>query len=427
MNNEDSCAAANESVEALGFEDVLAEISTALVRATANEIFNEIEASLCRIGLALGIDRATIGRINLADGLLYTTHQWARTGIEPNPRALNVNEKLPWLTGQILAGEPVVLSRVEDAPPEAVKDLEYARNNRTKSTVTLPLKIGGVIVGGVAFDAVTHERTWSHRTVRRLRLIAEVFGNALERERAVAEVRHLQEEMRRTSRIATMGELTASLAHELSQPLGAILSNAQAARRLLVAKKPDLEEVKAAIEEIIHDNSRAVATLRNVRALFQRDQVEKSPVDLRQLLLEVERALSGEARSKDIAIRLDLPSSLPTAVGNRIQLLEVLMNLMTNAFDAVCENDDRPREVQMHARESEQGSVRIAIRDTGMGIDPEVMPRLFNAFFTTKPTGLGIGLRIARSIVESHGGRLWATPNPDCGATLEFKLPVKPQ
>ncbi len=414
-----------EDIESFEFEDVLSEISGAFVRATEDQISPQIDEWLQRIVLALGIDRARVAQFDPADGLLYTTHQWVREGVIPTPRVVKAYEVLPWVTAQTLAGESVILSRVEDVPPEAAKDLEFWRMVDTKSIATIPLTIGEVVAGSVAFVTVNRVVTWLPRTVKRLRLIAEVFGNALERQRKVAEVRQLRDEMRQTSRIATMGELTASLAHELSQPLGAILSNAQAAQRFLAAKKPDFAEVEAAIADIIRDNSRAVQTLRNVRALFQREQIEMSPVDPRLVLLEAERVLRVEASSKGISIELDLPASLPAVVGNRAQLLEVLMNLATNAFDSICDDGDGRRVVSLSARHSGDGRVQIAVRDSGKGIDPEVMPRLFDAFFTTKPSGMGIGLRIARSIIENHGGRLWATRNPDRGATLEFELPVK--
>jgi signal transduction histidine kinase len=413
-----------EGISASSFEDALAEISAALTRVPAGQVSREIERWLRYVVLMLGVDRATIGQISPADGLIYTTHQWSRDGILHTPHKMNTEATLPWLTSKIFAGETVALANIEDAPPEAAKDLEYARQAGCKSNLTVPLKIGGTVVGALAFDAVIQARKWSERTVQRLRLLAEMFGNALEREYAEAEILRLTQEIRKASRAANMGELTASLAHELNQPLGAILSNAQAARRFLTAKKPDLEEVRAAIEEIIRDNSRAVETLRNVRALFQRDRVEMSPLDLRQVLLEAERVLSLEARGKGILIRTDLPPSLPTVVGNRTQLLQVLMNLAANAFDSIDEDERAARIVNLSAQ-SETRRVRIAVRDFGKGIDPKITPRLFDAFFTTKPKGMGIGLRIARSIVENHGGRLWVTPNSERGATLVFELPVK--
>ncbi len=269
-------------------------------------------------------------------------------------------------------------------------------------------------------------------SLRNAHLYADLRQENRDRRKAEEELRqssdalnHLQEEVRRASRASMMGELTASLAHELNQPLGAILSNAQAARRLLAGKKPNVPDASAALDDVIRDDTRAADIIRNIRGLFQRDKMEMSPLDLRQILLDVETLLRSDGSTKKISFRLDLPPSLPAVVGNRTHLIEVLINLVSNAFDSVRESADGPREVEVCARQRETERVHIAVRDSGMGIDPEIMPRLFDAFFTTKPKGMGMGLAIVRSIIENHGGRLWAIRNPDRGATLEFELPVK--
>jgi signal transduction histidine kinase len=241
---------------------------------------------------------------------------------------------------------------------------------------------------------------------------------------STAELSRLQDEMRQASRAMMMGELTASLAHEVNQPLAAILNNAQAASRFLAANKPNLRDVKECLDDIIRDNARAVETIKNVRALFQRDEVEMSSVDLLRLVRDVERIVRLDAEAKNISVRLALPSSLPAIVGNRTQLIQALVNLILNAFDAICQNGEGLREVHLGVTQREPGSVHVEVRDSGVGIDPAIMPLLFDAFFTTKPKGMGMGLAIVRSIIENHGGRLWATRNPDRGATLEFSLPA---
>ena len=315
-----------------------------------------------------------------------------------------------------------------------------------RSILCLPLVKQGELIGALYLENNLAPRVFTPDHLALLELLASQAAISLENARLYADLRQensdrtkaeealrqsaaelsqLREEVRHVSRRAMMGELTASLAHELNQPLGAILSNAQAVRRILAEKRPDLAEVKAAVEDIIQDNSRAVETIRNVRALFQRGESQMSPVDLKYVLLDVERILAGDAVFKNISVRIDLPVSLPTIIGNRTQLIQALMNLILNAFDAVCEDGGGPREVEIHAGQRETGRVHIAVRDSGIGIAPQNIPKLFDPFFTTKPKGVGMGLAIVRTIVESHGGKLWVKRNPDRGATLEFDLPVQ--
>jgi PAS domain S-box-containing protein len=256
---------------------------------------------------------------------------------------------------------------------------------------------------------------------------ATVVVDITDRKRAEEEIkriRRLEGEIRQTSRTEMMSGLTASLAHELNQPLAAIHANAETAQLLLAAKRPALGEVKAAIDDVIQDNARAAEIIQNVRALFQRDEVQMSPVDVRKILFDVERIVRADAAAKNVALQLELPTVLPTVMGNRTQLIEALMNLVLNAFDSICQSAGGSRQVVMAASQPEAGRIHVAVRDSGEGLEPEVMPRLFDAFFTTKPKGMGMGLAIVRSIIENHGGHIWATRNSDRGATFEFDLPV---
>jgi signal transduction histidine kinase len=224
-----------------------------------------------------------------------------------------------------------------------------------------------------------------------------------------------------------MGELTASLAHELNQPLVAVLNNAQAGRRFLTAKNPPLNEVKDILDEIINDNTRAAEIIRNLRSLFQRDETIMSRVDLHQVLRDVERIARPDALRRNITVRVEAPVTLPPVAGNRTELVQATINLVQNAFDSICEVSEGPREVEVGADQRDAEWLHVTVRDSGKGIDPKFMPRLFDAFFTTKPTGMGMGLAIVHSIIEKHGGRIWAAQNPDRGATLEFVLPLEPR
>ena len=408
-----------------GFDELMAEMSAAFQEISADEIDLEIDRWLPRIGLTLEIDRITLGQVDFEHGMLHVTQRWAAKGVPIYPKSLNPNAVFPWLTSKIMAGELVVLSRIQDAPRDAAQEVAVAERKKTRSAVVVPLKAGGVVIGAVGFDSVAKVQTWNPRTVRRMCLFSALVGHALERRRTGSEIIRLQEEMRLLSPAILMGELTASLAHELNQPIGAILNNAQAARRLLNAKRLDRKELGNALDGIIRDDLRASDTVRHVREIFAPSKTQMSSLDLTQVLVEVEPILLNDAKLREITLHFELPPKLPWIVGSRPQLKLVLINLIINAFDSISGSRARERAVDVYARAADPSCVNVAVRDSGQGINREMAPRLFDAFFTTKPNGMGMGLAIARSIIESHGGRIWARQNPDRGATMEFTLPVK--
>ena len=423
----DSCAKKGAAASAIDFEELLGDLSAAFVRVSVDEIDREIERWLERIVLAMGVDRSTVVQVAPQNRVLYITHQWARRGLDTPQRGIPIERtpETPWLDDQIASGHVVVFSRVDDLPPEASKERRLFREAGTKSNVTIPLRVAGVVVGALLFGAVRFEKHWSEQEVQRLKLVAEILGNAFERKRAEAEIGRLAEELRQASQVMTMGELIASLAHDLNQPLGAILNNAKAARRLLTTKSPDLIEIDAALDDILRDDARAVDIVKNVRAMFQRGDAKMAPVDVRQLIVEVARIVNSDARMKEISWSLELPDSLPRVLGDKTHLTQAVLHLVVNAFDSVCDGAG-PREVVLRADQKEPDQVHVSIRDSGKGFDAEAIPNLFEAFYTTKPRCMGMGLTIVRSIVENHGGRIWATRNPVRGATLAFFLPVEP-
>jgi signal transduction histidine kinase len=419
-------AAPTELPSGLGgadFEKLLSDLSAAFIRVSVEEIDSEIERWLQRIVLALHMDRGTVGQLDQS-GALHITHQWARAGVTAPDKGLDVRRSLPWTARKLFAGELVAVSRIDEFPAEAVEERNYAQINGGACTLAIPMKIGAAVVGAVSFGAVFSARSWTPEIVRRLQLVCAIFANALERKRAEAEIRRLSEELRQASQVMTMGELTASLAHELNQPLGAIFNNAKAARRLLAAKTPDLTEIDAALDDIVRDDARAVDIVKNVRAMFQRGEAKMASVDVTQLLHDVARIVNTDARMKEISWRLELPDALPPVLGDKTHLTQAVLNLVVNAFDSVCDADP-PREVALRAGWEDHDHIHVAVCDSGRGIDPKLMPNLFEPFFTTKPSGMGMGLTIVRSIIENHGGRIWAAQNPDRGATLKFVLPVE--
>jgi signal transduction histidine kinase len=219
-----------------------------------------------------------------------------------------------------------------------------------------------------------------------------------------------------------MGELTASLAHEVSQPVAAAVLSADACLRWLSREQPDVEKALAAAARIAQEGRRAGEIVNRVRLLFKKGTLQRELVDPNEIVREMTLLLRSEASQYAVLVRTELAADLPPVMGDRVQLQQVLMNLMMNSIDAMKDTDGR-RELTIESKRREGGQVLISVSDTGVGL-PEQVDKIFNAFFTTKTHGTGMGLRISRSIVESHGGRLWASDNPPRGARLSFTLPV---
>jgi PAS domain S-box-containing protein len=241
------------------------------------------------------------------------------------------------------------------------------------------------------------------------------------RRRAEAEARAQREALAHALRLTTLGELVASLAHELSQPLTAIIASAQAARRFLDAPGGGREEVPEALDDIVDDGKRAIAVIRRLRALFQKDHTERKPVDINELIMEVVGLVRGDATRRGVSIELVLADRLPPVSGDWIQLQQVILNLLVNAMDAMA-TVEQPRVLTIATALREPRIVEVTVRDVGIGVAPAEMERIFDPFVTTKPEGLGMGLSISRSIALAHGGRIWATPNPERGLTVHVSL-----
>jgi signal transduction histidine kinase len=405
------------------FEELLADLSGTFIRTAAENIDDRIDLWLQRIVLSLGLDRGIVSQFD-SNGGLYVTHQWVRNGISVLDRD-NLRKSFPWLADKIASGELVIFSNLPyRLPAEAVKERDFVKLDKVRAHLTVPLKVGESIIGGLSFATIFRGRSWSRKEIRRLKLVAEVFANALERERAFAQHRRLEQDLRKMEGVALVGELAAVLEHDLGQALTAILANAEIAHDLAAQENPNLIEIRDALADIIRDDARADEIIRNVRAMFRRGDAKRSSVDINELLSDVDRIATTSARQKGISFSIEVPESLPSVLCDRTQLTQAILNLVFNAFDSVCDSD-APREVRLSAAQTEADRLRLSVRDRGKGIDPKAMPRLFEPFFTTKANGMGMGLAIVRSIVENHGGRIWAEQNPGSGATFRLELPLE--
>jgi len=245
-----------------------------------------------------------------------------------------------------------------------------------------------------------------------------------DRRRAEEALRQAQADLAHVNRATTMGELTASLAHEVNQPIAAAVTNANTCLRWLTRDHPDVEEARAAAMRIVKDGTRAADIVSRIRLLFKKGEPRRELVDVNEVIQEMIILLRGEATRYSISIRAELATDLPQVTGDRVQFQQVLMNLMINGIDAM-KDVDGTREISIKSQPAENEQLLVSVSDTGVGLPLQQADQIFNAFFTTKPHGTGMGLRISRSIVESHGGRLWAANNSPRGASFCFTLPTK--
>jgi PAS domain S-box-containing protein len=274
--------------------------------------------------------------------------------------------------------------------------------------------------------SVKHIHTVGHPVLNASGDLAQFVGSSTDiTQRKLAEeaLRQAQADLAYVSRVTTMGELTASLAHEVNQPIAAAVTDANTCIRWLTRDQPDLEEAREAASRIVKDAKRATEIVSRIRLLFEKGAPVRELVDVNEVIREMIVLLRSEATRHPVSIRTELTADLPPVMGDRVQLQQVMMNLIMNSIDAM--NDVAgPRELAIRSQQAENEELMVSVSDTGVGLPAQQVDQIFNAFFTTKPHGTGMGLRISRSIVEAHGGRLWAADNSPRGASFYFALPI---
>jgi signal transduction histidine kinase len=398
--------------ERLAFETLLASLSTTFSNLWSVDLGHEIEQGLWRVVSFIGAERGALIEFS-RDG--HAGRTWTIDGSM-------LADDIPWTAARVQRGDVVAFSRLEELPADASVDRHTCLDLGIKSQVGLPLLVGGTVVAGFVFSSVRTERAWEPDVIQVLRLVGEVFANALARKQVDLEAQRLRQTMAHIGRVSAMGELTASLAHELNQPLTAILTNAQVALRFLTAENADLGEIREILNDIVSDDKRAAEVIRRVRLLLKKGEIEYAPLDINDVVTEVARLVMSDAAMRNVSMRVEPAPGLPRVLGDRVQLQQVVLNLVLNGLDATSEPGAGDQSLII--RTFLDGSdVSVAVQDAGPGIQEGEY--IFEPLYTTKPDGIGMGLAIARSIVDAHGGRLTAVNNEKAGATFQFTLPAE--
>jgi PAS domain S-box-containing protein len=534
--------------ELLRFERLTADLSVGFANVSGDQVETEIENALRQLLEFLDFDRGGFGEFN-ADGWYVILCSVGTERAEPFPPG-PAPAFLSWYFGQLRADKILRLRSINDLPPEATGEIDYFRRSGIRSSLAIPLRVGGHVVGAIAFSAFHSTREWPDELIARLKIIGEGMAQAVERKRSEAALQASEErwrsifetstigitifdqdlhymatnqafrallgytdeelrqltpaditvgeereaaqsrladlqqgkvnhyevvkqyrrkdgkvlwahssvaqvaesrpkifigttiditeskqaedaveatraELRRAARMNRLGALTASIAHEINQPLAAIAANTSAALRWLANTTPNLDEARAALEGIGRDSQRAADVVEGIRAMFKNDSQNRVLLDINQPVREVLVLVQGELFKRGISLDTELAENLPQVMADRVQLQQVVMNLVTNAMDAMEPIVDRQKLLRVKSAIRDGDIVVVAIEDSGTGIDADKVDRLFDTFFTTKPNGMGMGLSICRSIIEAHNGRLGVSAGAQYGSVFWFELPTK--
>jgi signal transduction histidine kinase len=408
--------------ERLKIEALLADLSTRFSSLLEEQVDGEIEMWMRRLAEMLGADRCSFAE--LAEKGFHVTHAYAAPGIDPYPKGL-ANTALPWLTSEFAAGRAVILSNIPDDLPEgATAERAYFTSAGMRSGIGIPVRIGGAVVCVLTFGAFRHARAWPPEVVARLRLAGDAFGNAIARRAMKQQLFQKHLEIVHVARVASMGELASVIAHELDQPLTAIVSNAEAVRNMLRTTHPDLAGADDALLDLIDAAMRMSEIIRRERKLLRKSRESFETVDVNEAVHEIELFIRAEARREGAKLTFELLPGLPPVHGDRIQLQQVLLNLCRNGLQAMRDRPRESRELKVRTASS-TGHVSFSVADSGPGAQESVLGRMFEPFFTTKSDGLGMGLSISKSIVEAHHGQIRADRNAAGGLTVHVTVPRK--
>jgi signal transduction histidine kinase len=377
------------------------------------------------MGECLGWDVGALWRVVREAEAMRCVELWHKASIEV-PEFERVSREFTFVPGLGLPGR-VWSSLAPEYIPDVVPDENFPRASIAEreglhAAFGFPILLGGEVLGVIEFFS-REIRQPDQDLLNMLATIGSQIGQFIERKRAEEAFREVQLELAHANRVATTGQLTASITHEVNQPITAAVTYALAAQRWLSAEPPNFREVDAALSHIVKEGNRAGEVVGRIRGLIKKAPARKDAVAINDAILEVIALTRTEAANNSVSVRTQLAEGLPRVQGDRVQLQQVLVNLIINAIEAMHDVGEEERELLISTRNEPDG-VSVEVRDSGPGFTPAALERVFEAFYTTKSGGLGLGLSICRSIIESHNGRLWASPNLPRGASFQFALPA---
>ncbi|MDC0718091.1 AAA family ATPase [Nannocystis bainbridge] len=410
-------------------------VSSRLAASPTDRLDAEIDAMLAQLGAFFEVDSIFIFWFPVTGHDAVTTHTWAKSGVGLPPNTVTM---FPDSVEEMRRGEDVPVHDVQRMPDHKAEERLALTAMGIKSVIGLPLIVGGATIASLNLACTSRHMQWTDPVRQRLRIFGEVFANALARrraeldlERSESALHRAQTDLAHVTRITTLGELAASIAHEINQPLTAIIAEAAACTNWLSAPQPKLDNVRESLGAIASESNRAGEILRRIRALLSRSSIETNPCDLTAVVYAALPVVRRQLLQAEVVLETSLQPNLPPVIGDPVQLQQVVLNLILNASDASRDVEPGRRRITVRTfvewGEADP-SVVVEVEDWGVGIGSLAPAHLFEPFFTTKANGLGMGLAISRSIIERHGGRLWADSNASgVGATFGFSLTALPR
>jgi len=351
---------------------------------------------------------------------------WHKNGIDfpmENRQELDLG-LYKWSEDVLMSGKPIIIDTQKDWPPEASFEASVSAQLGVKSQLIVPIQgRKNIISGWIGMESFSHYKHWDETTLERVKMVGEIVVNAYERKNAEMKTHELRNALAHVSRLRVLNELAAAMAHELNQPLTAILVYTNVVQKLLESGTTCIDKIRSSLSDIISEANMAGEIIHHIREPLKKSTGEVGPIDLKLLILEVLHLIKNDADRIGAFIDLKIGDNLPRVIGDKIQLEQVVINLLMNAIDAVQEKDPSNRRIEIDLKNPGDGSVIVQVTDSGPGIIEKNLEKIFELFFSTKNKGLGMGLAICRSILEEHGGRIWGERMSEGGARFVFSLP----